>query len=190
MNLKEELKKVGFVMKRAVGGGGNRGALARELNWCVEKPRSMDAKRQSLLQAAGQLGSEAVKLFVVVEFVKLFGLLTKRNSLFSRPEGLCRVKTIDNCFARGESSRVNAVNYGYERQREPQSCAMGVTLSALCRGVQIYKNTNRATECAMTNIGANFLKPPVDRAKSLSLFYFILQKSIKQGWAYQPNNET
>ena len=44
-------------------------------------------------------------------------------------------KTIDNCFMRGESRRMNAVNYGYER------------------GVKIYKNTDRATECAMTDVG-------------------------------------
>ena len=43
---------------------------------------------------------------------------------------------------RGESSRLNAVNYGYER---------GVNKEKI-------KNTDRATECAMTNIGADLLK--------------------------------
>ena len=140
MNLKEELKKVGFVMKRAVGGGGNRGALARELNWCVERSRCKDAKRQSLLQAAGQLGSEAVKLFVVVEFVKLFGLLTKRKLSTLAPMGR-------------ESNCSSATSYSCER------------------GVQKIKNSDRATECAMTNVGEDLLKTPV-------------------GCAYQPNNET
>ncbi len=66
-------------MKIAVGVGGYRGALVREQNWCVE--------RQSRLQAAGQLGSEAAKRNLIREFVKLFSLLTKRNFLFSRPYG-------------------------------------------------------------------------------------------------------
>ena len=39
------------------------------------------------------------------------------------------------------------------------------------RGVKRYKNTDRATECAMTNVVKNLLK-------------------ITVGWAFQPNNKT
>ena len=35
---------------------------------------------------------------------------------------------------------------------------MGVTLSALCRGVNRHKNSDRATECAMTNVVADLVK--------------------------------
>ena len=89
--------------------------------------------------AAEQLGSEAAKrnchceakscmdIVLISEFDKLFSLSTKWKLFPLAPPGR-------------ESSRLNAVNYGYER------------------GVQRHKNTDRATECAMTNIGANFLK--------------------------------
>ena len=110
-------------------------------------PRCEDAKRHSLYKTAGQLGSKAenrnchceakslkgiIEIFeyplsqshsIKREFVKLFSLLTKPKLFPLAPEGR-------------ESSRLNAVNYGYER------------------GVQRHKNTDRATECAMTDIGA------------------------------------
>ena len=130
----------------------------------VERPRCVDAKRHSLYKAAGQLGSEAAKrnchcevksLKGIIEifenplsqshlikrkFVSLLGL-TKRNFLFSRPKG----------------ERLGFVS---ELERTYK----------FKRGVQRHKNTDRATECAMTNTGANLSKTLV-------------------GWAYQPNNE-
>ena len=113
--------------------------MTHKRDWRVERPRCADAKRQSLYKAARQLGSEAAKLFNIQEFVKILSLLIKRKLFTLAPTGR-------------ESSRLNEVNYGYER------------------GGKIYKNTDRATECVMTNIGEDLLKIPV-------------------GWAYQLNNE-
>ena len=109
------------------GGGGSASALGRVDRW--------------RFFAAKQLGSEAAKRNFIREFVKLFSL-TKRKLFIFSPLGLCRVKTIDNCFARGLVEFVSELERTYKFKR----------------GVQRHKNTDRATECAMTNIGANFLK--------------------------------
>ena len=74
--------------------------MTHKRDCCVERPRCIDAKRQSLLQAAGQLGSGAVKLVIVGEFIKLFSL-PKRKLLLS-PQWTLPNKTIDNCFERGK----------------------------------------------------------------------------------------
>ena len=76
-------------------------------------PRCIDAKRQSLYKAAGQLRSEAAKFFVVVEFVKFLSLLTKRNCLFSRPNGerrnfLANASELRN-FREGYNSKINKI---------------------------------------------------------------------------------
>ena len=126
----------------------------------------LDAARQLLIKAAKQLGSEAakrnchceaksfndiVKIFenplsqshsIKREFVKLFSLLIKRKLFIFSPLGLCRVKTIDNCFARGLVEFVSELERTYKFKR----------------GVQRHKNPDRATECAMTNVGADSLK--------------------------------
>ena len=104
-----------------------------------------------MLQTAGQLGSEAAKLFVVEKFVKLFGLLPKRK-LFTLAQRTLPNKTIDNCFMRGESGCFNQFGYNHER---------GVDYALHQGREQLSPNSDRATECAMTDVGTNFLKTPV-----------------------------
>ena len=85
------------------------------------------------------------------EFVKLFSL-TKRNFIFSRPNG----------------ERLEFVS---ELERTYK----------FKRGVQRLKNTDRATECAMTNVGENLLKTTVGRAYQPNNEIFVLLSALAEG---------
>ena len=159
--------------------------------------RGEDAKRHSLLREVSKLGSEAAKrnshceaksfkgiieifentlsqshsikkiakFFVIREFVKFLSLLTKRKLFALAPEGR-------------ESSRLNAVNYGYERGGNKEK----------------LKHTDRATECAMTNVGEdnNILSPKnlLKRFQEDLSLNAQDDERVTVGWAYQPNNVT
>ena len=87
----------------------------------AKRLRGIDAKRQSLIQAAKQLRSEAAKFFNVREFVDILSLV-KRNILLSPLEG--------------------------EKKFLSELCE----LRNFREGYKKYKNSDRATECAMTDV--------------------------------------
>ena len=123
-------------VKKCFGGGDSSISLSLGED-LVEMPRC--AKRNCHCEAKSSNG--IVKIF---KYPLSQSHSIKRESvkLFSLPK-----RKISSLQGR-ESSRLNAVNYGYER---------GVDY-ALCRGVKRHKNTNHATECAMTDIENNLHK--------------------------------
>ena len=113
-----------------------------------------------LFSAAKQLGSEAAKRNCHCE-AKNFKRIVK---IFEYP--LLQSHSIKREFVK----LLSLTSCKISSLRGRESNCSSVTSYSCERGVNRHKNTDRATECAMTNVVKNLLKTTV-------------------GWACQPNNE-
>ncbi len=125
----------------------------------------MDAKRQSLLREVRLLGSEAAKRNCHCEAKSFKGIIKLFENTLSQSHSIKKLAIIKKF-----EKLLSFSNCKISSLQGRESNCSSVTSYSCERGVNRHKNTDRATECAMTNVVKNLLKTTV-------------------GWACQPNNE-
>ena len=111
----------------------------------------MDAKRHSLLREVSKLGSGAARRNCPCEAKSCKGIV----KIFEYP--LSQSHSIKREFVKFLSLLIKRKLFPLAPTGRESNCSSATSYSCE-RGVQIYKNTDCATECAMTNVGENFLK--------------------------------